>query len=105
LEVAGILEGNGVAATVVDARFLKPFDAGALKKQAAEMPVVTIEDGHVAGGLGGLVALALENAEHKGVHHFGWSDDIPPHGTVRGIRESRGMSSDAIARTLVSALA
>jgi 1-deoxy-D-xylulose-5-phosphate synthase len=105
LEVAGILEGNGVAATVVDARFLKPFDAGALKKQAAEMQVVTIEDGHVAGGLGGLVALALENAEHKGVHHFGWSDDIPPHGTVRGIRESRGMSSDAIARTLVSALA
>lgn len=104
LEVAAILEENDVAAAIVDAKFLKPFDKDRLRRQAETTPITTIEDGHVAGGLGGLVAFILENVRHNGIYHFGWNDNIPSHGTIEGIRESRGLSADAIADKLLSAL-
>ena len=104
LDVAAILECGGVSATVVDARFLKPFDCETLTRQAKCFPIVTIEDACVVGGLGGITALALENVDHNGLWHFGWSDDLPAHGTVKGIRESRGMSPAAIAEHILREL-
>ncbi|NOY74823.1 MAG: 1-deoxy-D-xylulose-5-phosphate synthase, partial [Kiritimatiellaeota bacterium] len=85
LDVAKILENRGISTGVVDARFLKPFDVDALVGQAEKRFIATIEDGHVRGGLGGLAAFHLSNVRHNGVIGFGWSDDMPPHGTVEGI--------------------
>lgn len=100
LEVATLLEKRGISTGVVDTRFLKPFDNETLLQQAKLKAIATIEDGHTGGGLGGVVDSILANIPHKGIHHFGWSDDMPQHGTVKGIRESRGMSAQTIADNL-----
>jgi len=97
LEAAGILEKKGVSATVVDARFVKPFDKKLLLEHAAEMPIATIEDCQIEGGLGAVVDSVLSDAKHQGVLHFGWDDSVIPHGTVAGIRKKAGMTPAAIA--------
>jgi transketolase len=51
---------DGIAADVLDAAFLKPFDADALVASAAKTGrVLTVEDHSVVGGLGALVAETL----------------------------------------------
>jgi len=105
LEVAGILEGDGVSAMVVDARFIKPFDAELLSGHAAGMPVATIEDCQVEGGLGAVAASVLATTgKRKDLIRFGWDDGIIPHGTVAGIREKTGMTPEAIAEKLKRSL-
>ena len=48
-----LLERDGIAATVADARFAKPIDSGLVAQLAAEHELlVTIEEGVLAGGFG-----------------------------------------------------
>jgi len=97
LEVADVLKKKGKKVSVVNARFLSPFDSELLIGQAGKMPIVTIEDCQVSAGLGSIVDSVLVNVDHKGVTHFGWGNEIIPHGTVSGIRKKYGMTSDQIA--------
>ncbi len=56
LEAADILAAQGVSATVADARFAKPLDAGLAAQLAAEHELlVTVEEGVLAGGFGSAV--------------------------------------------------
>ena len=53
LEVAALLEARGVQAGVVNARFVKPFDAELLSRQrSGGARIVSLENGAVAGGFG-----------------------------------------------------
>lgn len=83
--------------TVVNTRFLKPFDADLLRRHAAVMPVITLEDNDVGGGLGGLTAETLIDFPHHGVLSLGWGDGIVPHGDVAVLREKAGLTAEAIA--------
>ena len=94
--IADELMKQNIALTVVNVRFLRPFDAALLKKQAASMPVFTLEDGQITGGLASEVDETLINREHKGVKHFGWKSEIIPHGTPDKLRENHGMSQKKI---------
>jgi len=101
LEVAKILkESAGLDAAVVNARFLKPFDSELLAAQAAKAPLATIEDCQVFGGLGSIIDAALASCAGKGARHFGWGDQIIPHGDVETLRELSGMTPAAIADKL-----
>lgn len=101
LEVARLLkESKGIEATVVNVRFLKPFDKALLLEHAAKMPVATIEDCQVFGGLASLAESALNGAACKGFKRFGWGDETIPHGDVEILRERSGMDSKSIARSL-----
>lgn len=52
IEVANLLQNDGIDVEVINARFLKPFDEEALLKSACKTKkVVTIEDGILNGGL------------------------------------------------------
>ena len=98
LEVAKTLkESFGIETTVMNVRFLKPFDKEALLEQAAKMPIATIEDCQIFGGLGSLADSALNGVQHKGLKHFGWGDETIPHGDVNIIRERAGMDAKSIA--------
>jgi 1-deoxy-D-xylulose-5-phosphate synthase len=56
LEAAERLSEEGIAATVADARFAKPIDAGLMAQLAAEHDLlVTVEEGVLAGGFGSAV--------------------------------------------------
>lgn len=101
LDVADILrKDSGLEATVVNARFLKPFAHDMLLSMAERMPVATIEDCIVSGGIGGLVDGALINSRHRGVMHFGWDGSPIPHGELELVRESAGMTPAAIAASV-----
>lgn len=57
LKAAGILQENGVSATVVDMHTIKPLDEESLDRVfATHKLVVTVEEHFVTGGLGGAVA-------------------------------------------------
>lgn len=104
LEIAGILKNDGISATVVNSRFLKPFDSGLLKKHAASMPVATLEDSQIQGGLGSIIDEELINVKHHNVIHFGWGLDIVPHGKISDLRASGGLTPEKIAENLISSL-
>src|ERR1035438_10513880 len=58
-----ILAERGIEATVADARFAKPIDAGLAAQLAAEHELlVTVEEGVLAGGFGSAVWETLSDA-------------------------------------------
>ncbi len=81
------LEKNKIRGTLVNTRFIKPFDSELLLKLASKMPVATIEDCQISGGIAAIVDSLLVNHKHHGVKHFGWPDSIVPHGTICGFRK------------------
>ena len=95
--VRGLLAGRGIAAGVVNARFVKPFDAGLLARQRAEgKRIVTLENGSVAGGFG-----EAAGADMK----FGWPDAFVGHGSVAELEARHGLTAEAIAEAVARALA
>ena len=96
-KVAKILDEKKIKAMVVNTRFIKPFDSELLLKHAGKMPIVTIEDCQVDGGIGSIVDTCLANTKHKELLHFGWGDKIIPHGSVCEIRRKFALTPEAIA--------
>jgi len=93
LKTAELLQKEyNISATVVNSRFIRPFDNELLKSQAAIMPVVTIEDGQTCGGIASQVDEELVNLPHKGIKHFGWGMQIVPHGAIETVREHAGLT-------------
>ena len=97
LAVADILKQHNIDTTVINTRFIKPFDAELLIQHAEKMPIITIEDSQTDAGIGGITDSVLVNIKHNGIKHFGWDDQIIPHGTVSGIRKKFGMTTEQIA--------
>jgi len=100
LAAAEILQKEyGLDAMVVDPRYIVPFDAELLKQQAEAMPIFTVEDHCVVGGLGSLVSETLRDSTAlKGC--FGWPKEILHHGSVVQMRRRYGMTADFIAREI-----
>jgi 1-deoxy-D-xylulose-5-phosphate synthase len=99
-KIATKLAKEDIELTVVNIRYLRPFDAELLKKQAVTMPVFTLEDCQITGGLASEVDETLINCKHKGVKHFGWESEIIPHGTPKELRENHGMSPKKIIKEI-----
>jgi transketolase len=82
LQVARLLEAEGVSAGVLHVPCLKPLDAGGLLAAAGPVPlVVTVEEHTVMGGLGGLVAEVLSECLPRHIHRIGiedcWGESAP----------------------------
>ncbi|HEY7724833.1 MAG TPA: 1-deoxy-D-xylulose-5-phosphate synthase [Anaeromyxobacteraceae bacterium] len=99
---AEALARDGIAATVVDARFAKPLDEDLLcAAAAAAHRVVTVEESALAGGFG---AAVLELLERKGllprvqVRRIGLPDQFVTHGDVQKQRAQLGLDAAGIAR-------
>src|SRR3989338_8286177 len=59
---AELLEKEGISATVVNARFVKPLDKETVLRLAKKVPLIlTLEEGSLVGGFGGAVLEFLEN--------------------------------------------
>ncbi len=101
-QTADILkEKYGISVSVVNARFLRPFDTEMFRADAEKMPVVTLEDHVTAGGLASIAAEALNNVKHRGLHSFGWSPDrIPGHGSTEELRREAGLYPEALAENI-----
>jgi 1-deoxy-D-xylulose-5-phosphate synthase len=103
LAAAEKLAGEGLAVTVVDARFAKPLDAELISAEATRAGrVVTVEEGCLPGGFG---AAVLELLEERGlvsggvaVRRLGLPDAFVTHGDAAKQRRELGIDQDGIAR-------
>jgi len=119
LEAADILAGRGIAATVADARFAKPIDAGLAAQLAAEHELlVTVEEGVLAGGFGSAVwetlsdsGLAWGGGAGAGgaggvrILRVGLPDRYVTHGTPARLYEEIGFTGQRIAGRVEAAVA
>ncbi len=104
VKVAEILRRDGISAGIVNTRFIRPFDEALLREAAAKMPVATIENSQMKGGLASCVDEILVSAPHRQIMHFGWGDGIIPHGTVAGIRRRFRLTPEDIAEAIKAGL-
>lgn len=104
LEVADLLAETGIEATVVNARFLMPFDTDLLTDQASRMPIVTLEDHCINGGLGSAAAECLVGRDGVRLLRCGWPRTIVPWGTTAGIRAKYHMQPHQLATRIAAFL-
>jgi len=100
---AEALAAEGIAASVIDARFVKPLDEGLIVAEAARARrVVTVEEGCLPGGFGSAVLEALDRrglvAEGIPVRRLGLPDAFLTHGDQGKQRAELGIDRDGIAR-------
>jgi 1-deoxy-D-xylulose-5-phosphate synthase len=101
LAAAEALARDGVSATVVDARFVKPLDEELLCAVARDCGhVVTVEEACLAGGFG---SACLELFERRGllgevvVRRLGLPDQFVTHGDANRQRAELGLDAPSIA--------
>jgi 1-deoxy-D-xylulose-5-phosphate synthase len=100
LEAAERLREHGVAATVADARFAKPIDAGLMAQLAAEHDLlVTVEEGVLAGGFGSAVWETLNETGTPipRILRVGLPDRYVTHGKPALLHEEVGFTGEKIA--------
>jgi 1-deoxy-D-xylulose-5-phosphate synthase len=93
-EVAAKLEGEGISAAVINARFAKPVDASMVEFYGRSVDaIVTMEDHVLEGGFGSAV---LERLSDLGlstpVVRIGWPDQFIEHGKPEALRVKYGIS-------------
>jgi 1-deoxy-D-xylulose-5-phosphate synthase len=111
LDAARVLAEHGLTATVADARFAKPLDAGLLENLALGHDlVVTVEENVLPGGFGSGVLEHLEDAfgerseERARVLRVGLPDRYVTHGKPALLREEAGLTGAAVADRVLAAL-
>ncbi|MCL1926542.1 MAG: 1-deoxy-D-xylulose-5-phosphate synthase [Syntrophorhabdaceae bacterium] len=98
------LRKKGVSAAVVDARFLKPMDAGLILPLVRRIGrVITVEENVLAGGFGSAVMEMLEAAEELPAQfrRIGFEDRFFEHGTIEEIRAVAGVTPSHVAEEAV----
>jgi 1-deoxy-D-xylulose-5-phosphate synthase len=106
LEAAEILDERGISATVADARFAKPIDAGLAAQLAAEHELlVTVEEGVLAGGFGSAVWETLSDAGvTPRILRVGLPDRYVTHGAPKLLHEEVGFTGVRIAERIEAAV-
>jgi 1-deoxy-D-xylulose-5-phosphate synthase len=100
LEAAEALAKEGIEATVVNARFVKPLDASLLLALArTKRLIVTVEEAYLAGGFGSAVMELLEEnglLDSLKFVRMGVPDRIITHGDPKLLLAKYGLDSDGI---------
>jgi 1-deoxy-D-xylulose-5-phosphate synthase len=102
VEVAGRLTAQGIGVTVVDPRWVKPFDPEIVALARHHRLVVSIEDNGRVGGVGGtLLQLLNDEQVDTPVRVHGIPQRFLDHAKRAAILERIGLSPQALARSLV----
>jgi 1-deoxy-D-xylulose-5-phosphate synthase len=107
LAAADLLREHGIEATVADARFAKPLDAGLVAQLMAEHELlVTVEEGVLAGGFGSAVWETLSDAGLPSrILRVGLPDRYVTHGAPKLLHEEVGFTGEQIADRILRRLA
>ncbi|MET9431189.1 1-deoxy-D-xylulose-5-phosphate synthase [Streptomyces sp. NPDC003036] len=99
LEIAGLLDRQGISTTVVDPRWVKPVDEAMAPLAARHRVVVTVEDNGRVGGVGCAVAQALRDAGvDVPLRDFGIPPRFLDHASRAEILAEIGLTAPDIAR-------
>ncbi|WFB06936.1 1-deoxy-D-xylulose-5-phosphate synthase [Streptomyces sp. LX-29] len=106
LEIADLLDKQGISTTVVDPRWVKPVDEALPGLAARHRVVVTVEDNSRVGGVGSAVSQALRDAGvDVPLRDFG----IPPvfldHASRKEVMAEIGLTAPDIARQVTGLVA
>ncbi len=94
LEAAELLEADGISVSVMNARFLKPFDTELFEKAAKGCKIVaTLEDNAGIGGLGSVVSEGYDGKILKFAH----PDRPLTHATVSQQKATAGIDGKSVA--------
>lgn len=108
LTAAERLKAEGIEATVINARFVKPLDADTIKRLANKFDlIVTVEEAYLAAGFGSAVMELLETSglqDSVTVVRMGVDDEIVPHGDPKKLLAEYGLDGDGIYLTVRGAL-
>jgi len=99
LEAAEVLSTQGIDATVVDARFVKPLDEDLIISLAQRIgAIMTVEDNVRAGGFGSSVAELLTDCGRDDVRlvRLGIPDEFITFGDAERLRADVGIDTEAI---------
>jgi len=103
LEVADLLAAEGISATVVDPRWVKPVDPALPPLAARHRVVVTVEDNGRAGGVGSAVSQALRDAAvDVPLRDFGIPQRFLDHAKPAEIFAEIGLTGPDIARQVIA---
>jgi 1-deoxy-D-xylulose-5-phosphate synthase len=93
------LKDNGYACSLVNARFVKPFDTDMLDDLAKDHKLfVTIEEATISGGYGEHVAkYVLDKQMDVNVQVHGVPDIYVEHGSITKLRETIQLDAKSIA--------
>lgn len=103
LEAAEILKKEGLACTVVNARFVKPLDEELLTKVASDSKLlVTVEENVLCGGFGSIVSSLLHDCKLTDIQlvRIGLPDQFIEHGDQKLLRSKYKLSADEIAKRI-----
>ncbi|GAA3418292.1 hypothetical protein GCM10018952_53440 [Streptosporangium vulgare] len=106
LEAAGLLDAQGISATVVDPRWVKPLDEALVPAARAHKLVVVVEDNGRVGAVGDAVARMLRDADvDVPVRTYGIPQRFLDHAKRPKILGEIGLTSQDIARQITEAIA
>jgi transketolase len=92
------LESEGIGVRVLNMHTIKPLDREAILRAATQTRgIVTAEEHHLTGGLGGAVAELLAVEHPTRMRLVGMPDDFAVVGPTVPLRAKYGMSAEAIA--------
>ncbi len=103
LKAREMLMQNGIETTIVNARFIKPFDYTMLNKFRDHCKtIITIEEAQVRGGFGDLVASYLLQSGWSGKFRaLGVEDRFVTHGEREQLLAEVGLDSEGIAKSII----
>ncbi|MEU6891050.1 1-deoxy-D-xylulose-5-phosphate synthase [Streptomyces sp. NPDC046557] len=106
LEVADLLDKQGISTTVVDPRWVKPVDEALAPLAERHRVVVTVEDNGRTGGVGAAVSQALRDAGvDVPLRDFGIPQRFLDHAQRREILAEIGLTAPDIARQVTGLVA
>ncbi|WP_043266687.1 1-deoxy-D-xylulose-5-phosphate synthase [Streptomyces sp. CT34] len=106
LEVADLLDKQGISTTVVDPRWVKPVDEALPGLAARHRVVVTVEDNIRSGGVGSAIAQALRDAGVDiPLRDFGIPERFLDHASRKEVLAEIGLTAPDIARQVTGLVA
>lgn len=106
LDVATLLEQQGIHAAVINARFVKPIDANLILQYARSTHcLVTVEEHSLQGGFGSAVLEVLQEhdaLENMRVKCIGVKDIVVEQGATKLIRRDLGLDVEGLLKTITA---
>jgi 1-deoxy-D-xylulose-5-phosphate synthase len=106
LEIAGLLDKQGISTTVVDPRWVKPVDEAMAPLAEKHRVVVTVEDNSRVGGVGSAIAQTLRDAGvDVPLRDFGIPPRFLDHASRAEVMAEIGLTAPDIARQVTGLVA